>query len=437
VATSKVLAPVHRWARAISNAGLAPRPAKSGRGDAGKLRAASPRLRNASMDLGAGEDTRLDSLNAGLYASYATWAGSANAVLRGERVTSRPNWNSIGSKTRATAIRGFEIRAGAASNCAHLDRTEPAPVVIDVSCPTNGPWAARCAGKTAAVDGRARPAYRHDRRLECVRLCVDVFARNSATATNGLRVGYDEVRVAMKAPHHRRFAGGRIGPSSRRPVRRKSRRESRHGRPGGSRGRARALLTDKFAKRVPGCTPGFPLPRHLHPRAALQPATQVALQSRELPAFVFMRVRWARNSRRRPAVSFSLRHRLRDLRIDNPTRVRDVPSAHGEDRRGYWRYRSRNERSWEQTRRSYSRSVAGLTPTRRRPRRCRWVTTATLEQRRSRGLDRRVPLREVKVLVSRHYVFDVLVRKQQPAAIRGMDGKKGQHGDARQQDAMA
>lgn len=67
----------------------------------------------ATMDLGGGEETRLDSINAGLYARYANNGWFANAVLRGERVDLDTSWHSIGLTDQGdgSAV-GFELEGG-------------------------------------------------------------------------------------------------------------------------------------------------------------------------------------------------------------------------------------------------------------------------------------------------------------------------------------
>lgn len=50
----------------------------------------------ASMDLGGAEETRLDSVNAGLYAQWASDGWFGNALLRAERLDVETDWASIG-----------------------------------------------------------------------------------------------------------------------------------------------------------------------------------------------------------------------------------------------------------------------------------------------------------------------------------------------------
>lgn len=50
----------------------------------------------ASMDLGGAEETKLDSINAGLYARYANAGWFVDALLRGDRIDMDTSWRSIG-----------------------------------------------------------------------------------------------------------------------------------------------------------------------------------------------------------------------------------------------------------------------------------------------------------------------------------------------------
>jgi len=67
----------------------------------------------ATMDLGGGEETQLDSLNAGLYARYADDGWFLNAVMRGDRVDLDTNWQSIGLQAQGDGSAfGYEIEGG-------------------------------------------------------------------------------------------------------------------------------------------------------------------------------------------------------------------------------------------------------------------------------------------------------------------------------------
>lgn len=67
----------------------------------------------AAMGFGGGEETRLDSVNIGLYAQFARDGWFASAVLRGERVDLDTDWESIGLVDQDDgSVAGLELEAG-------------------------------------------------------------------------------------------------------------------------------------------------------------------------------------------------------------------------------------------------------------------------------------------------------------------------------------
>jgi len=67
----------------------------------------------ASMDLGGAEETRLDSVNAGLYARWANDGWFTSAVLRAERIDIETDWASIGLRDQGDGSTvGLDLEGG-------------------------------------------------------------------------------------------------------------------------------------------------------------------------------------------------------------------------------------------------------------------------------------------------------------------------------------
>jgi len=67
----------------------------------------------ASMDLGGAEETRLDSVNAGLYARWASDGWFTSAVLRAERIDLETDWASIGLQEQGDGSTvGLDLEGG-------------------------------------------------------------------------------------------------------------------------------------------------------------------------------------------------------------------------------------------------------------------------------------------------------------------------------------